>query len=45
MSVSSEKPDSVTIVVWNRKKKKSRSLTVYGNIDEVFAKVKKSLKS
>lgn len=40
-----QKPESVTIVVLNRKSKKSRSLTVYeADVDQVFKTVKELVK-
>ena len=43
--VSINKPNGITVIVLDRKSKKSKSLTVYGGINEVYAVVKKAFKS
>lgn len=44
MAVQAKRPEGVTIVVVNRKTKKSKSFTVYGELEEVFKKVKRIFK-
>lgn len=44
MVIQTKKLDSVTIVIINRKAKKSKSLTVYGSVDEVYKIIQKTLK-
>lgn len=41
MVIQAKKPESVTVVVVNRKTKKSKSFTVYGNLNEVYSRLKK----
>lgn len=42
--VLTKKPDSITVVIINRKSKKSKSFTVYGTLEDVFRKVKQNFK-
>jgi len=44
MAIQTKRPESVTIIVINRKTKKSKSFTIYGNLEEVFKKVKQIFK-
>ena len=44
MTVQTKKPESVTVIVVNRKTKKSKSFTVYGSLEEVYKIIQKTLK-
>jgi len=44
MVVQAKKPDSTTVIVVNRRTKKSKSFTVYGDLEEVYKKVRQIFK-
>lgn len=43
--INTKKPQSITVIILDRKTKKSKSFTVYGSFEEVYKKLRKAFKT